>query len=165
MAGALALVVSTSVQAVPAKECMTPVEIRGMVAFALPQIVEGVVAKCGSTLRPNGYFNARGIDLVQRLTPGKEASWPMALQAIRKMGGPSKGKGSYEPSAATLRVMFENDMIPDLLKDIPTTMCRDIESVVETLDPLPGANLVELVTAIFALAGRSGSKFRACPPQ
>jgi hypothetical protein len=164
---ALALVAATTAQAAtppPAKPCVTADKIKGFVAFALPGVVDNLITKCSSTLRPNGYFNSRGIELVRKLSIGKEDGWPMAIQAVRKMGGPPKGKNSIEPSDATMRTMIDNDMIPGLLKGIPVTMCRDIEAVVETLDPLPAANMVQFIASIFGLAGRGGSTLRACPP-
>jgi hypothetical protein len=163
---AVALVASTTAQAAePKPPCITADEIKGFVAFALPGVVDRVLKKCETSLRPTGYFNSRGIELIQKLAPGKEAGWPMASQAFRKMSSTSKGKSVADLSDETLRVLIDNEMIPGLLKDIPASMCRDIENVVETLDPLPAPNMVQFIAAIFGLAGRNGNAMRACPPE
>jgi hypothetical protein len=165
LTSAVALVVSTSAQAAPVKECVTTDEIHGLVAFVLPQIADQVVTKCSTTLRPNGYFNSRGIELVQRLSQGKEAGWPMARRAFRKMSDEAKDKAFASLSDATVRALVENELVGKLMSDVSVTMCRDIESVVETLDPLSGANMVQFVSAIFGVAGRNGSTMKACPPK
>lgn len=142
--------------------CLTPREIHGFVAFILPGITAGVVAKCRTTVSPTGYFNTRGAQLGERLAAGKDAAWPVARDAFNKISHDS-AKDTAHLSDTTTRSLVEHEMVEQLTGQIPTAMCRDIESVIEPLDPLPTDNLVQFVSAIFGVAGRGDSKMRACP--
>ncbi len=161
----MALLVSSSVHAAPAKSCINPDEIKGFVGYVLPDLVGSVVTKCGPTLRPDGYINTRGGQLADRLAVGKEAAWPMARAAFRKMGGDFKGQPKAGLSERTIRSLIDNEMVAKLTTELPLTMCRDIETIVAPLDPLPAENMVQLLAAIFGVAGRKGSEVQACPPQ
>jgi hypothetical protein len=161
----MAMIVSNSVQAAPAATCINPDEIRGFVGYVLPDVVGSVVTKCRPTLRPDGYFSTRGSQLAERLAVGKEAAWPMARAAFRKMGGDFKGQPKAGLSERTIRSLIDNEMIAKLTTELPLTMCRDIEAIVAPLDPLPAENMVQLLAAIFGVAGRKGSDVQACPPQ
>ena len=165
IAVAVALTVSTTASAVPAKECINPDEIRGFVGYVLPDIVGSVVGKCGPSLRTDGYFNTRGSQLTARLAVGKEAAWPMAKAAFRKIGGDFKGSPKAGLSDRTIRSLIDNEMVTKLTTELPLSMCRDIESVVAPLDPLPADNIVQFMAAVFGVAGRKGSDVKACPPQ
>lgn len=163
MAGALALVLASTAQAAPAPVCVTQEELRGLVAFVMPEIADRAIKKCSSSVKPEGFFNSRGGQLVERLSAGKEAAWPMAARAFRKMGGEFKGKSRSLLSDATVRALVENELVSKAIAEMPLTMCRDIESIVAPLDPLPAENMVEFISAIFGVAGRSGSGVKACP--
>ena len=165
MAVAVALVVSTTAQADPAKDCINGEEIKGFVGYVLPDMVSGVVAKCRPTLLPDGYFNTHGNQLAERLSAGKEAAWPMARAAFRKFGGDFRGSPKAGLSERTIRSLIDNEMVTKLSSELPIAMCRDIEAVVAPLDPLPDENVVQFLAAIFGVAGRKGSDVRACPPQ
>ena len=160
----LALAATTSAQAASATTCLDANEIRGFVGYVLPDVVGTVVTKCGPTLRPDGYFNTRGSQLAERLALGKEAAWPMARAAFRKMGGDFKGRPKAGLSERTIRSLIDNEMVAKLTSELPLTMCHDIESIVAPLDPLPAENTVEFLAAIFGVAGRKGSDVKACPP-
>ena len=160
----IALVMSSAVQAAPTKPCINPEEIRGFVGYVLPDVVGTVVEKCGPTLRPDGYFNTHGSQLMARLATGKEAAWPMARAAFRKFGGDFKGSPKVDLSERTIRSLIDNEMVGKLTSELPLTMCRDIEAVVAPLDPLPAENVVQFLAAVFGVAGRNGSSVKACPP-
>ena len=164
IAACIALTVSTTAQADPAKSCINPDEIRGFVGYVLPGVVSNVIEKCGPTLRPDGYFNTRGSQLAARLTEGKDAAWPMARAAFRKMGGDFKGSPKANLSERTIRSLIDNEMVTKLTTELPLSMCRDIEAVVAPLEPLPAENMVQFLAAIFGVAGRKGSDVQACPP-
>lgn len=161
----IALALSSAVQAAPAKTCINRDEIRGFVGYILPDVVGGVVEKCGPTLRPDGYFKTHGSQLAARLATGKEAAWPMARAAFSKFGGDFKGKPRAGLSERTIRAVTDNEMIDKLASELPLSMCRDIETIVAPLDPLPAENLVQFLAAIFGVAGQKGSDVKACPPQ
>ena len=165
IAACIALFVSTTAQAAPAKPCINPEEIRGFVGYVMPDVADNVVKKCGPTLRPDGYFNTHGSQLVARLAVGKEAAWPMALAAFRKFGGDFKGSPKSDLSERTLRSLLDNEMVTKLTRDIPLSMCRDGEAIVAPLDPLPAENLVQFLSAILGVAGRTEGDMRSCPPQ
>ena len=155
-------VVSTSARAEPAKPCLHAQEIKGFVGYVLPDIVGIVVTRCGPALRADGYINTRGSLLAQRLAVGKEAAWPMARQAFGKLGGEFKGQARAGLSDRTIRSLIDNEMVTKLAADLPLAMCGDIEAIAAPLDPLPAANTVEFLSAIFGVAGRKGSDMRAC---
>lgn len=163
MAGALALVLTSTAQAAPAPSCVTQEEISGLVAYALPPIADRMIKKCSSSLKPDGFFNTRGMQMVQRLSVGQEAALPMATRAFRKMGGEFKGKSRSLLSDATVRALLENELIGKLISELPVTMCKDIEAVVAPLEPLPAENMVQFIASIFGVAGRDGAGAKACP--
>jgi hypothetical protein len=164
LAGAAAMILATTAQAAPVPSCVTQEEISGLVAYAMPQIADRVIRKCSTAVSPNGFFNSRGSQLVERLSVGKDAAWPMASRAFRKMGGEFKGKSRMSLSDATMRALIENELVDKMMNDLPMAMCRDIEAIAAPLEPLPAQNLVQFVSAIFSVAGRNGSSVKACPP-
>ena len=159
----LAVLASTQLAAAqspqaPAAPCISHEEVRGLVAYLLPDFLNSTMTACGAMLPKGAYLNVAGPSRLAAFSAGKEAAWPMAMKAMTKMGGPDKAEMPKDVPDAAVRMIFDNTMhrkIGDAIaaKASPA-MCHDINAVLAPLDPLPAANTVEFLAAVVDVVGR-----------
>jgi hypothetical protein len=169
-AAALALVSSgqllaAQTQAAQAEACMTRPELRGMVAYFLPTVLQSTIDTCTSRLAPDSYLLGRAPRLVESLEVDRSEAWPMAKKAILKMGD-DRNKGTTELLAnlpeEAVGPLINAIITKELSSEIKPENCADINRVMAPLEPLPAANMVDLVIEALSLAGRSEKKMRVC---
>jgi hypothetical protein len=166
-AAVLALVASAQLQAAQtqAQTCLTRPELRGMVAYFLPTVLESTIETCSQRLTPDSYMLARAPRLLTTLEAGRSQAWPMAKAAFVKLG--DDGKTSTAELFAALpeeavRPLIEAVIIQKLGTTIKPDSCGDIDRVMAPLEPLPAANLIDVLTEAMAIAGRNDKQLRVC---
>ncbi len=168
-AAVLALVSSAQLQAaqaqVQAKPCMTRPELRGMVAYFLPTVLSSTIEKCAQRLAPDSYMLARAPQLLNTLEASRSQSWPMAKAAFMKIGGDGN-KGTADIFAAlpedAVRPLIEAVIDQKIGSTIKPENCGDIDRVMAPLEPLPAANLIDVLTEAMAIAGRTDKQLQVC---
>ena len=167
-AAVLALVASAQAQAAQtqqAETCLTRPELRGMIAYFMPTVLQSAIDTCSPQLKPDSFLLGRAPKLVGSLEAGRAEAWPMAKQAITKIGN-SRTKGSGDMLAnlpeEAVGPMINAVIAQELSSEIKPESCGDINRVMTPLEPLPAANMIDLITEALALAGRSDKKMRLC---
>jgi hypothetical protein len=168
-AAALALVSSVQLQAAQTqaltKPCLTRPELRGMVAYFLPTVLQSAIDKCTQRLAPDSYMLARAPQLLNTLEAGRSGSWPMAKAAFIKIGGDGD-KGSSDMFSAlpeeAVRPLIEAVINQKIGSTIKPESCGDIDRVMAPLEPLPATNLIDVLTEAMAIAGRSDKQLQVC---
>lgn len=167
IAGALALAalsVPSMAQAATAG-CMTKPELRGMVAYMLPFVVDSAIEKCAGSVPPTSFMATRAPELSKELTKGQPAAWPMAKRAFMKFSGDSSKESAdmmdSMPETA-MRPLLESVLTQEFTSKIKTKDCKDIDTVLGTLAPLPATNFVDLITEVVVIGARDDKEMRVC---
>lgn len=167
-AAVLALTSAAQLQAAQAQQaqsCMTRPELRGLVAYFLPTVLQSTIDTCTQRLAPDSYLVGRAAQLLSSLESGRTDAWPMAKRAFVKMGGDSD-KSSAELFAslpeAAVRPLIEAVIVQKLGTTIKPESCDDIDRVMAPLEPLPATNLVDVLTEAMAIAGRNDKQLKVC---
>lgn len=146
--------------------CLTRGEVRGMVAYFLPSVLQSTIERCTQRLGPGSYLLDRAPRLVSVLESGRSEAWPMAKQAFVKLGGEGKKDAAALFDALpeeALRPIVEAAVNQKLTNSIKPESCGDIDRVMAPLEPLPAANLVDVLSEAVMLAGRKDKNMRVCP--
>lgn len=168
-AAVLALVSSAQLQAAEAQAqsqtCLSRPELRGLVSYFLPTVLKSAIDTCTSRLTKDSYMVARAPQLLDALEADRSGSWPMAKAAFVKIGGDSdEATGNLFASLPeeAVRPLIEAVIADKLGSAIKPESCGDIDRVMTPLEPLPAANLVDLLSETLAIAGRNDKKMRVC---
>jgi len=168
LAGALtfaALILPSAAQAATATQCMTKPELRGMVAYMMPSVVDSIIEKCKATLPADSFVATRAPELSRELAKGQPAAWPMAKRAFMKFGGDDdKGAAAMleaMPEAA-MRPLVENVLTQEFSGMIKTKDCKDVDAVLGTLVPLPAISFVDLFTEVLIIGARGDKELTIC---
>jgi hypothetical protein len=169
-AAVLALTASAQVAAAQtdaaAKSCLTRPELRGMVAYFLPSVLQSTIDKCSQRLTPDSYLLGRAPLLATTLEATRSESWPMAKAAFIKIGG-NDNKSTADLFAMlpeeTIRPIVEAAITQKLGPSIKPESCKDIDRIMAPLEPLPPANLIDTVTEVMLVAARKDKSMPTCP--
>ena len=78
---ALIPVQAAQAQAQTARSCISREEMRGLVAYLLPTLLDSTISTCKAHLPGDSYLIARAPTLLSRLNEGKDKAWPRPRQA------------------------------------------------------------------------------------
>lgn len=154
--------------AAAAVPCITEQEITGMMAFAMPSILQGVTDSCRPNLASTGFFATRGGSMIQRYSAQKDANWPLAKAAFIKFGSekdPDAGKTIGALPDEALQPFVEAMMGEMIGSKIKPGECRNFERIAGLLEPLPPENTAALFGVIMGVVGdkSKGSGPNICP--
>ena len=168
LAASLALLSTSQLQAATprsARPCVTPSELRGMVAYGVPSAMAMLIDRCKSALLPKAALLTRGTELVTDFERGRAAAFPLARQAFAKFSG----TGDKSTTAimlimpeATLRPIVDGIMANELIGSIKVKDCSNIDRVFATLEPLPASNFIDLLTQVIAIGARDDKQLSVC---
>lgn len=167
IAGALALAalaLPSAAQAATA-QCMTKPELRGMVAYMLPFVVDSVIEKCSANLASNSFISIRAPELSKELGKEQPANWPMAKRAFMKFSGDAdKGTAALMDAMpeAAMRPLLESVLTQEFTAKIKTKDCKDVDAVLGTLAPLPATGFVNLIAEVIVIGAREDKEIKVC---
>lgn len=162
-ATALALL-ATAAQAAPTPACINPAEMRGLIGYFLPEVIDEVTNNCAAHLSPDNYLRAGLPRLGTQLAEAKTHNWPVAKAAFLKMSrGTSDEKRFVNLSDKALRPIVDAAMSEKLKIPINPSACADVNDITEALAPLDANQTVNLLATIFTTVARKDSKMRSCP--
>ena len=159
MAATLALLSTSQLQAAPpapARPCMTPAELRGMVAYVMPSVMAMVIDRCKPALPAGASLLTHGAQLVSTFESGRTANFPLARQAFAKFSGTGDKNATaimLTMPEVTLRPIVDETIAKELTGSIKIKDCPNIDRVLATLEPLPASNFIDLVTGMMIAAG------------
>ncbi|MEY4952056.1 MAG: hypothetical protein RL299_480 [Pseudomonadota bacterium] len=167
LAGTLALAALTlpSMAQAATAQCMTKPELRGMVAYMLPFVVDSAIEKCSASVSSDSFMATRAPELSKELTKGQPAAWPMAKRAFMKFSGDSSTESAAMMDSmpeSAMRPLLESVLTQEFTSKIKTKDCKDIDTVLGTLAPLPASNFVDLITEVVVIGAREDKEMRVC---
>jgi len=167
IAGALALAAVTLPSAAQAAnaQCMTKPELRGMVAYVLPFVVDSVAEKCAASVPSDSFMATRAPALSKELTLGQPAAWPMAKRAFMKFSGDADKETNAMMEAmpeSAMRPLLESILTQEFTAKIQTKDCKDVDAVLGTLAPLPATSFVDLITEMVMIGARDDKELKIC---
>jgi hypothetical protein len=137
--------------------CITPAEITDALLFILPALIDGTAEKCRAALPAEAYLFVGARSLGERLKAESKVHYAGAVSAFEKMAKEKLPRGLSE---ATVSGLIAEGMRGELLADMKSSQCADINQTAELLAPLPPENLGGLATLLIRL-GLGQDKNRA----
>jgi len=161
----VALIPLQAAQAQDSKACITRAEMRGLVAYFLPTVLDSTISTCKAHLPANSYLSAGAPLLLDRLNAGKEQAWPQAKAAFMKFGGgkAEETKVFDKMPDDVIRPFIEAAITAEVAPKVKAENCADIDRLTATLEPLPAGNLVDMFAEILNLVAREDKKMSSCP--
>ena len=168
LAAALALLSTSQLSAAtpaPAHPCMTPAELRGMVAYVLPSAMTTLIERCRPGLPAGASLLGRGGQLVAEFEAGRAAAFPLARRAFAKfsdVGDKHTTAIMLTMPEETLRPLVDDTLSTKLVGSIAVKDCADINRIFATLEPLPASNFIDLFTQVVTIGARDDKKMSVC---
>lgn len=161
----LALMSTVAAQATtaPAPPCLEKPELRGMIAYFLPNVLREVSTNCTPHLPAESYLRTGLSRTIEELEGAKAASWPVAKAAFLKLGDPKDSKKMAALRDSELRPIVDGVMTEKIKIPVTASTCGEVNDIAETLAPLSPSQTVDLIAAIFGAAGRNAKSLRTCP--
>lgn len=161
-AAALAAMVSTTAQAAePA--CFTRAEVNSLIAYALPVVMDPVIASCRPHLASDAYLLSGGQRISEALAARKDVEWKAAKAAVMRVWGGSK---ALDMPDDVLQASLNDKVTKEITGKLKASECKDISSISAKLSPLSPDQLVDFAGEILVVALR-GRKSKAgemiCP--
>jgi len=161
IAMAAALLALPQAAAAQADACLTREEVRTLIAFATPSVLEAASRTCASAIPAEAFLRTGAPAMVERLRSESRAEPGSIIRVIEKLAGKKMPQGLSEETTQSL----VRDIVgAELAKDIKPTDCQMIDAVASSLSPLPASNISTLVVAIMELGAGKDKKspFRIC---
>ena len=137
-------------QAAPAApDCITAEEAGDMAVTLLPYLVDAAAERCRPQLAAGAFLLTGAADWSARLRRDAAPRRVSALRAISKFGGATPPSGAGGDAAFDF---FAQMMTATLTSDLRPEYCGRIDTLAQSLAPLPTENLAGLVSASVALA-------------
>ena len=155
-----------AIQAAPS--CIRSADIKPVVRFALPLVIEGMAAACGGMLAADDFLPRSGTGLAARYRGESPESWAAARGVIERAMGDKLPAGLSGDTERMLVTDILHGMISSKLK---VRDCVMANRIVETLAPLPLDNMSELAVLLIEIGVRdragkaSASPLALCPTE
>ena len=158
---AAALLALPQAAAAQANACLTRAEVRTLIVFATPSLVEAASRKCAAALPADSFLRTGAGAMVERLRGESKAEAGSIITVIEKLAGEKMPSGLSEETTQSL----VRDIVgAELAKDIDPKNCGTIDAVASSLSPLPASNIATLTAALLELGAGKDKKapFRIC---
>jgi hypothetical protein len=158
MIGTAAALALTGQAAAQTASCLAPAEVRALTTFAMPSVLDGLIANCGPQVGPGSFLMTRGSGLVSAYATRKQAAWPTARKAFFRLA--ESGKPSDKDTAEAVAKLpdaalqpFVEGMIGTMIgSKLKPGQCVIADKLLRLLAPLPPENTTELIGTIIELA-------------
>ena len=149
-----------------ARPCLTSVEARSLIMFALPEILSGVIDTCKAGLPATAFLIKSGPEMVARYKVSGAAAWPSAKAAAFKIAGPEAKMLEALPDEAA-KSLFAVAINSWLSKGVKPEQCAYADRGIAALAPLPIENIADFTTMVLELgaAQRGSLQFSNCPAE
>ena len=149
----------------PARACLTPGELRAMVAYVMPSAMSTLIDRCRPGLPVGASLLGRGGQLVTEFEDGRVAAFPLARAAFAKFSD----NGDKNTTAImltmpdeTFRPIMDEILSKKLGGSISVKDCADIDRVFATLAPLPAGNFIDLLAQVVTIGAREDKEMTVC---
>ena len=159
---------STQAVAQTAPVCLTEPEMRSLIIYALPEVVDQLGKACTPSLPSAAYLVRSRAGLVTRYSAAAAPEASAARQAFFKVAGLGSGKFDALDDKA-VHDLIGIGIASSLQKGINPGSCRVINDVLEQLAPLPPQNMAALISLALREVGnkpgagdKTNNPFRIC---
>ena len=160
IATAAVLLALPQTAAAQADACLTRQEVKTLVAFATPSMLDATAKKCAAALPADAFLRTGVAAMVERLRIEGRAETGAIIPVIEKLAGEKMPAGLSEE---TTQGLVRDVVGAEVAKDIDPKNCGAINELASALSPLPAANIASLMLAILELGGSDKkSPFRIC---
>jgi hypothetical protein len=141
--------------------CLSRSEATSLVAYALPQAINGAAKRCSPVLPANAFLRRQGSTLASRYAVQKDKHWSAAKPAFLKTLG---ADGSSAASAMTslpdqsLRQLADVFVEGFVSQRIALNSCRELDLAIDLLSPLPPENTAGLIALTMNVASSAEPK-------
>lgn len=141
--------------------CLTKKEATALIAYALPQAINGTTRRCAASLPANSFLRREGAQLAARYAGQKNRYWPQARPAFMKTLG-TQGDGAAKMIAGlpdeTVRQMADAFVEGFVAQRIALKSCNKLDLAIDLLSPLPRENTAGLIALTLDVAGAADPK-------
>ncbi len=145
----------------PPRPCLSTQEAGAMAAVAVPELVEAFAQRCSQHLPETAFLRSGTSALVERWRAESGPHRDTAFAALGRMAPP--GAQGTPPDVA-LRAMI-GGLAGGMAAKLDPATCNHLSGFVESLAPLPAANVAQLVGSVMGFGkAMSGEKEGEGPP-
>jgi hypothetical protein len=137
----------------PPRPCITTAELGNLAVVALPDVIDSFAGRCSAMLPETAFLRAGASGFSQRLRTEGASSREPALAAVKRIAPPQlQAQVGTEAGLKSMVGMLAGGMAPRL----NAKTCAELSRFVESLSPLPAAN----VAMMFSSAAGFGMAMR-----
>lgn len=154
-AGALVLAMTPGIALAAETVCLTKREATALIAYALPQAINGTAKRCAASLPADAFLRRQGPELAARYAGQKDRYWPQArpafMKALNAQGNQSANIITSLPdeSVRQLADVFVEGFVA---QRIATKSCSKLDLAIDLLSPLPPENTAGLIALTMEVA-------------
>lgn len=141
--------------------CLTKKEATALIAYALPQAINGTAKRCAASLPADAFLRRQGPQLAARYAGQKDRYWPQARPAFLKTLG-SEGSESSKMIRnlpdETVRQLADVFVEGFVSQRIAPKSCTKLDLAIDLLSPLPPENTAGLIALTLDVAGAADPK-------
>ncbi|EJL29626.1 hypothetical protein [Novosphingobium sp. AP12] len=141
--------------------CLTKKEATALIAYALPQAINGTAKRCSTSLPADAFLRRQGPQLAARYAGQKNRYWPQAKPAFMKTLG-AEGSGSAQMVAnlpdETVRQLADVFVEGFVSQRIALKSCTKLDLAIDLLSPLPPENTAGLIALTLEVAATADPK-------
>ncbi|MFC0203079.1 hypothetical protein [Novosphingobium soli] len=169
-AAALVLAITPGLASAAEPACLTKDEATALIAYALPQAINGTARRCAPSLPADAFLRKQGGQLAARYAGQKERYWAKAKPAFLKTLGPqSGGSGNLVANLPddTLRQLADVFVEGFVEQRIAPKSCTKLDLAIDLLSPLPPENTAGLIALTMEVASAADpriGKIALCRP-
>lgn len=141
--------------------CITKKEATALIAYALPEAINGTAKRCAASLPADAFLRRQGPQLASRYAGQKNRYWPTARPAFLKTLG-AEGSGSADMMRnlpdETMRQLADVFVEGFVSQRIAPKSCTKLDLAIDLLSPLPPENTAGLIALTLDVAGTADPK-------
>jgi hypothetical protein len=147
-AAAVALLFAQANATTP-RPCVTTAELGDLAVVALPEVIDSFAQRCSAMLPETAFLRAGASGFTQRLRTEGAANRAPAMAALKRMAPPQMQAQIGTDAGMKMVVgMLAGSMGPRL----NAKSCAEMSRFVESLSPLPAANVAMMFSAAAGVA-------------
>lgn len=141
--------------------CITKKEATALIAYALPQAINGTAKRCAPSLPADAFLRRQGPQLAARYSGQKDRYWAQARPAFMKTLG-AEGTGSADMVRnlpdETVRQLADVFVEGFVSQRIAVKSCTKLDLAIDLLSPLPPENTAGLIALSLEVASAADPK-------
>ncbi|KHK91518.1 hypothetical protein [Novosphingobium malaysiense] len=138
--------------------CLTRTEATSLLAYALPQAIEGTSKRCAQVLPADAFLRRHGGELAARYSVQKARYWPKAKPAFLKALGTDAADTVRSLPDETTQQLANTFVEGFVSQRIALKTCDELDLAIDLLSPLPPENTAGLIALTMEVASEAEPK-------